>query len=87
MNQKAVHCINCGTLDRAQRSVALISTLFDRLPEIHDRELVMRWEDPEAARVRSAGIWSRRSRRSEAALRDLRTRRFRSRSRCSRSRS
>ena len=24
---------------RAQRSVALISTLFDRLPEIHDREV------------------------------------------------
>ena len=34
-------------IDRAQRSVALLAGLFDRLPEIHDRELVMRWEDPE----------------------------------------
>ena len=42
-------------LDRTQRSVALISTLFDRLPEIHDRELVMRWEDPEASPCKKCG--------------------------------
>jgi hypothetical protein len=40
---------------RAQRNVALISTLFDRLPEIHDRELVMRWEDPEAGPCKKCG--------------------------------
>ena len=40
---------------RAQRSVALISTLFDRLPEIHDRELVLRWEDPEVSPCKKCG--------------------------------
>ena len=40
---------------RAQRNVALISTLFDRLPEIHDRELVMRCEEPEAGPCKKCG--------------------------------
>ena len=39
----------------AQRSVALLAGLFDRLPEIHDRELVMRWEDPEASPCKKCG--------------------------------
>ena len=42
-------------IDRAQRSVALLAGLFDRLPEIHDRELVMRWEDPEARPCKKCG--------------------------------
>ena len=46
-------------IDRAQRSVALISTLFDRLPEIHDRELVMRCTGSTATFARSSA-WSSR---------------------------
>ena len=42
-------------IDRAQRSVALLAGLFDRLPEIHDRELVIRWEEPEASPCRKCG--------------------------------
>ena len=39
----------------AQRSVALISTLFDRLPEIHDAELLIRWEAAETGRCKKCG--------------------------------
>ena len=40
---------------RAQRSVTLISTLFDRLSEIHDTELVMWWADPEVSPCKKCG--------------------------------
>jgi len=36
-------------IDRAQRSVALLAGLFERLPDTHDRELVISWEEPEPA--------------------------------------
>ena len=42
-------------IDRAQRSVALLAGLFDRLPEIHDWELVMRWEEPEVSPCKKCG--------------------------------